>query len=327
MYVQCINDPLVYVIETTSAVVIQTINNNSNYKTTTRNTFTVSPCGSLLFTKCPNDDQIKCNRVSNEEAIGQFRIPISLASRKYSVTSLTFHPNKNLLAFTIFGDVISSCLFIMCSECDGMSKPLDDDMIRYEDNIRRNFPNLDDFRKIQNTVDGNQTITIDSILNRIDDLFFMAIRNTQQTENDQFNEMQQFLTKFRLETPQMITDANELTASNPNGISEVINKVEAYFNELSSASGESERIDTKNNGLFEKSNALRASWQLQSTTKSHDSHSNSSNHTFGIDETNEPNEESKRSDENEKSDATYSIETDTSKRSNLTFEVPSKMNN
>lgn len=99
LYVQCINDPLIYVIETTSVVVVQTIKYSDHDHNTVMeiwNSFTISPCGSMLFVKCPNDDQIKCMRLSNEEQIAEIRIPISC---KYSITSLAYHPNKNLLVF------------------------------------------------------------------------------------------------------------------------------------------------------------------------------------------------------------------------------------
>lgn len=329
MYVQCINDPLVYAIEITSAVVIQTIKYADEGHTSldTRNTFTVSPCESLLFTKCPSEDQIKCIRVSNEEQFGQMRIPISLATRKYSVTSLTYHPSKNLIACSIFGDVISSCLFVMYNESDVMKKEHDS---RYEDDLQHDIHALEEWhngrsQEFGDTAEvGIKSIAIDSILNRIDDLFFMAIRSPQQDDTDQFKEMQQFLEKLRLESPKMLTDGNQRSATTPNGKSDVSNKVEAYLTELSSASGESKKGEPKSNSLFEKPN-VRASWQLQSTSKvsskSDDSHSDSSHHTFEVTKPAKQKTQSKRSDDNEMSNATYSIESDMSKRSNLTFEI------
>lgn len=318
LYVQCMNDPLIYAIEITSAVVIQTINfiNEADLSTEFRTTFTVSPCGSLIFTKCINDDQIKCIRISNDEQIGHFRIPISVATRKYSVTSLTFHSNKNLVACSIFGDAINSCLILMYNENDSI-KNAHDVTNQYEDDLEHSVHTLDEWhtKRAQEIRDldatnGIKSHAIDSILNRIDDLFFMAIQSPQYSNDiDQFKEMQQFLETFRLESPQLNTTDDQHQI-------EQMDKVDAYSNEVSCASGESKKSNLKSNVITEMPN-IRNSWQLQSTTKisSKDtSNSDSSHHTFDITKKN-------KSDENEMSHATYSIESDTSKHSNLTFEV------
>lgn len=124
LYVQCVNDPLIYAIETTSAIIVKTIRFADDYHITLelRNTFTVSPCGTVIFTKSAHEDQIKCIRISNEEHLGQFRIPISLTTKKYAVTSLCYHPSKDLISCSIFGDTIHSCLFLLCHETEEMSK-------------------------------------------------------------------------------------------------------------------------------------------------------------------------------------------------------------
>lgn len=332
LYAQCINDPFVYAIEITSGVVIQTIKyaDEGHASFELRNTFTVSPCGTLIFTKCLNEDQIKCIRVSNDEQIGQFRIPISLATRKYSVTSLTYHPDKNLMACSIFGDVINSCLFMMYSECDSR-KEEHDFVNRYDVDLEPNFHTLDEWRTNRthaiNGDDFNTGIGIKSILNRIDDLFFMAIRSPQNDDGiDQFKEMQQFFDKFHMESSQMIGDGNENMASHSqNQVVEQSDKIDAHSNEISSASGESKKGDFKSNSLFEKSTG-RKSWQLQSTTKlssksNNDSLSDSSNHTIEDSQPYKETNRTKNSDDHELSNATYSIESNTSKRSNLTFEI------
>lgn len=325
---QCINDSVVYAIETTSAEVIQTIKctDGGHYLLETRNAFTTSPCASLIFTKCPSEDQIKCIRISNGVQIGQFRIPISLTTRKYSVTSLSFHPSKNLIACSIFGDMISSSLFLFCSEADNVKRE-HDRFSRCEDDFKHDFNALEEWPKIQSkkstTSGGSSSVAFDSILNRIDDLFFMAIRSPKHTEDtDQFREMKLFLQKFQQESPQIVSErANEQIRQSQN---ETELERPDRRNEFSSVSVGSKIEQMKNNELLEKRDG-RNSWQFRGTTnasaKSDDSHSNASHNTFRVDLQSKRDTHLKKSDGNDLSNATYSVGSDISNVTNLTFEI------
>lgn len=327
LFVQCTNDPLIYVIETTSAVVIQTIkysDHDHNAFMEIRSTFTVSPCGSLLFVKSPNDDQLKCIRLSNEEQIAEIRIPISLTTCKYSITSLAYHPNKNLLVCSIFGDLINASLFFICNETDTEqhTHPPGDVNEFYA------FQALDEWQKnheqefIQATDDGIKSIAIDSILNRIDDLFFMAIQNPKHNDNDesggagsgggggsgghdQFKEVHEFLEKIRIDPSQSRAEERE----NYDDDSEY--HVNSYSNEPSSQSGYHMMPVTKLN--------LRSDDESQSDV---------SRHTFDVEQSATKQKQNEtivapKIDENEQSNATFSIQSEsTSNHSNLTFEIP-----
>lgn len=221
LYVQCFNDPIIYVIEATSAIVIQTIKvtNEEMISLEIRNTFTVSPCDALIFTKCPKEDQIKCVQITNQEKIGQFRIPISLATRKYTVTSMSYHPTKNLIACTIFGDSISSCLFLMYNDTDGLSKLHETSRL---DEVRNSDGNI--FEEMQNIqtldmFDGNEIKSgpaLASILNRIDDLFSIAIQSPKHTNDyGRLNDMHVFLQKIRTDSiqPEVLEPIEQYTGT------------------------------------------------------------------------------------------------------------------
>lgn len=342
LFVQCINDPLIYTIETTSAVVIQTVkysDHDHNALLEFRNSFTVSPCGSLLFVKSPNDDQLKCIRLSNEEQIAEIRVPISLTTRKYSVTSLAYHPNKNLMVCSIFGDSISSSLLFMCNEADTeqSGQPSNDlnEFCDLNDNLNQSYHALDEWQKhheqefIAATDKGIKSIAIDSILNRIDDLFFMAIRSPKQTDdgsggrgdggdggvNDQFKEVQEFLEKIRLDSSESKVNGHRFAVDDHSD--ERDNHLNAHSNESSSRSGgDSNRHDSKGYRMLPvtKQSARNAS------------QSDTSHHTFDV----EPSAIKQRNtvavpkdDDNEPSNATFSVQSDnTSNQSNLTFEIP-----
>lgn len=353
LFVQCSDDPLIYSIETTSAVVIQTIkysDHDHNTLLEIRNTFTVSPCGSLLFVKCPNNDQINCMRLSNEQQIVEIPLPISLTTRKYSITSLAYHPSKNLIVCSIFGDLINSSLFLICYETDieQSSQPPNDANQLYDSNdlnLNRSFHALDQWQKnheqdfIAATDNGIKSIAIDSILNRIDDLFFMAIRSPKHSDDnaadiDQFKEVQEYLEEIHINSKQ--SKAHERNQSNEKSN---INVNNTHSNERSSQSDDSNRQDTKNgfNMLSMSNQNARTPWQLRHTSNASMSHSNdesqsnASNHTFSIEATAPKQHKavvSPKSDENELSNATFSIQSESmSNHSNLTFEIPKMKHN
>lgn len=310
LYVQCIDDPLIYTIETTSAIVIQTIKYTDDIDgMQMRNTFTTSPCGSLVFTT--SADQIKCFRLSDGVCVGQIRIPISLMVKKYAVTSLTYHPTKNVIACSIFGSLIHSCLFLMCNESDRLvveRQPF----IRNEDDVYDH--SLAEWRNIQSheltNVGEIKSSAVESILNRIDDLFFLAIRSPKHMDaKGQLIDMQFLLEKFSL--------AQE-------SVPERQNVEKASVHEISSGSAGTAESKTNIEILDESTKKIDFLQELKAiqkqkkiNAKSIDSESSSSRHTFRIDRV----AKTKKSNGNDLSNATYSIESDASKQSNLTFEI------
>lgn len=336
---------MIYTIETTSAVVIQTIkysDHDHNALMEFRHTFTVSPCGSLLFVKSPNEDQLKCIRLSNEEQIAEIRMPISLTTRKYSVTSLAYHPSKNLMVCSIFGDSISASLFFICNDSDteqsGQQSNDLNEFYGFNDNLNQSYHALDEWQKnheqefIAATDNGIKSIAIDSILNRIDDLFFMAIRSPKQNEddeggggggggqNDQFTEVQEFLEKIRIDSSESKVNGHRFSIENERRNRD---DTESYGNNHSngpsSHSGDSSRHDSKGYRMLPVTKLnLRSDDASQSDT---------SHHTFDV----EPMAMKRDTvaipkiddNEHEQSNATFSVQSDsTSNQSNLTFEVP-----
>lgn len=322
LYVQCFNDPLIYAIETTSAIVVQTIKTTSEeiISLENQNTFTVSPCGSFIFSKCPNDDQVKCIRTSNEEQIGQFRIPISLTTRKYTVTSLNFHPTQNVIACSIFGDQINSCLFLMYNETDATNKQHKTTDRRDEDRDFNSFAELHNNRPLEMfSNDENQSKpAFVSILNRIDDLFCIAIQSPKHTNDyDRLKEMHAFLQKLRVDSTQSVVC---------DSIRQFAPLNQANRNECQYSDNIDNSDSTKSKGSeFEKNNSERMQERKMFSKSSGESQSNDSCHTFRIETRNKHN--SKNGVDNDISNATYSIQSSTSDPSNfssLTYEVKKK---
>lgn len=301
LYVQCFNDPIIYVIEATSAIVIQTIKvtNEEMISLEIRNTFTVSPCDALIFTKCPKEDQIKCVQITNQEKIGQFRIPISLATRKYTVTSMSYHPTKNLIACSIFGDSISSCLFLMYNDTDGISKLHETSRLDEVRNLDGNI--FEEMRNIQtlDMFDGNEIKSgpaLASILNRIDDLFSIAIQSPKHTNDyGRLNDMHVFLQKIRTDSIQP----------------EILEPIEQYTGKFMSDSCSDDLVlEEKRNEFINKQKTHR---QSQFNSKSpEESESNDSHHTFNIES---------------KSKQISNIDDEHIANSNATFSIPSDVSN
>lgn len=234
LYVQCINDPLLYVIETTSAVVIQTMQLSNDIpqfpNASERKLFTISPCGSFIFTNVSHDDKVDCFQLSNEENIGKFLIPSSIAARSFKVTSITYHPTLNLMACTVFGDLIDSSLFLA-----------------YHDNGKTNmtpkYPqHIDtiDFSVSSGLYGSKSNVpiisssnTVASILEQIDHLFFMAVQSPKSINDlERLKNMQTTLqnlqnsTADRLNKTETLIMEKNLSQANSRALSSGSNMME-----------------------------------------------------------------------------------------------------
>lgn len=187
IFVQCLNDPLIYGIDITSAIVTQTIEAGLE----TRRTFTISPCGTFIFTNVINDDRIGCIRILDANERTHFRLPISLTTRKYSITSLTFHPTKNIIACTSFGSSMNFCLYLMYHD-NGHEKSIGED-------LRHDLYSIDQWKGLrseESAICGSEAL--EAILHRIDDLFCIAIQSPKHfAKYEQLKQMQMDLEKFQ----------------------------------------------------------------------------------------------------------------------------------
>lgn len=257
-----------------------------------------------------------------------------------SVTSLAYHPNKNLMVCSIFGDLINSSLFVLTNAMDtteqSVQHPFDDahGFYKLNDNLNQSYHALDQWQRnhedefIAATDDGIKSNAIDSILNRIDDLFCMAIRSPKNNDSndfggsmDQIKEVQEFLEKIHIESTQ-----SKAAQNRPNDTEN------HDSNGPSCQSSDFSRPDSKGYRMLSasKQNAC-ASWQLQSTTnasRAHsddDSPSDASHHTFSVEPPARNQNEivvGRKSDEYELSNATFSIQSvSASNNSNRTFEI------
>lgn len=200
IFVQCLNDPLIYGIDITSAIVTQTIETALE----TRHTFTISPCGTFIFTNGIKDDQIECIRILDANERTHFRLPISLTTRKYLITSLTFHPTKNIIACTLFGSSMNFCLYLMHHD-NGHEKSIGED-------LRLDLHSIDQWnglRSKESAICGSEAL--EAILHRIDDLFCIAIQSPKHfAEYEQLKQMQMDLEKFQQPLRHLNMDDREL---------------------------------------------------------------------------------------------------------------------
>lgn len=333
LYVQCANDPLIYVIETTSAIVMQTLNTSIGsgleFSQQKRSTFNISPCGSKIFTSNSIENRIECINLTNISERNFFHIPVSLATRKMSITSFSYHPQKHLLATGIFGDILNASLYLIAYENETASKTnqmkASDFSFGKDVDLERDLHKLEEWhniRTINNNVDNKfKPNTFDSILNRIDDLFFMAIQTPKHTDDyEQLKDMQSALEKLqRLSQVQIPTSPNERDAVQTEYIENVNEKHKIDLRSHSESSesinivGTVEHVEKNDQIVFFDKKQKR-----NERKKSNDS--KSSHGTFVLNETQNKKANKQLSDEDAK-DGTYSIQSNGSERSNLTFEI------
>lgn len=181
IFVQCLNDPLIYVIDITSTIVTQTIETDLG----TSRTFTISPCGTFILTNGRNEDQIKCIRILDAKESTHFRLPISLTTRKYLITSLTFHPTKNIIACTLFGKSMNFCLYLMYHDNRNIHEKSIGENLRFDST---SIDQWNGFRFEESARFGSEAL--DFFLQRIDDLFRIAIYNPKHfTEYEQLKQV------------------------------------------------------------------------------------------------------------------------------------------
>lgn len=295
IFVQCLNDPLIYVIDITSAIVTQTIKTALE----TRQTFTISPCGTFIFTNCMNNDQIKCIHILDAKEGTHFRLPISLTAQKYLITSLTFHPTKNIIACTLFGSLMDFCLYLMYHDNGNIHEK------SIAEDLRLNLNFIDQWnglRSKDSIIFGSEAI--EAILHRIDDLFCIAIQSPKHfAEYEQLKQMQMDLEKIQQPLRNLDIDEKELE------------NVAKDFQKNSN--GSIKIFEIKH--LSEEHRSHAKNLDINATQ------STSSNQTFTLEKKPQQTETvltfNEKSKESEKSSQTYSINSD---RSNLTFDVQKK---
>lgn len=206
LYVQCVNDPTIYVIETMTGLVIQTIQLASDAQPLPlaaheRKTFTISPCGFLIFCTASHHDTIECFKLSNGEKVAQYIIPLPLIVRACKVTSMIHHPSMNLMAFTIFGDSIDSSLHVAYHDNGETVEP--NYALRTFGSLalkgqaeRSFFDALSTTPAASNAYVSNALL---SILEQIDDLFMVATPSPRRNYDfERLKDMQLTLQRLQL---------------------------------------------------------------------------------------------------------------------------------
>lgn len=181
---QTIKDPIIYSIEIISGTVIQSIGEQNAQRTNVHKPFTLSPCGSHLFTS--NNNAIECWHCLNDKKMAQIQISISLDST--FISSLSYHPNKFLMACSVYGDASNVCMLLLNYENNDLNQMNDSNLSNYDrsNDLDRDLMALERWNCARAKTlyeNGNTLHTFNNILNRIDDLFFMAIKSPNRTDD------------------------------------------------------------------------------------------------------------------------------------------------
>lgn len=168
LYAQCVNDPLIHSIEITSGIVVQSIGEPHAKCAVGRQTFAFSSCGSLLF-KANAGAKITCWNQLNDDDVHTLKLPI--ASGRAFISSLIYHASKFWLACTVYGDKTS--LLLLGYENNGyeMHEPLQSIQNEKIEPPTKAVPIPRTFGTFRN------------ILSRIDDLFALAMKSTNCTDD------------------------------------------------------------------------------------------------------------------------------------------------
>lgn len=226
LYVQCVNDPIIYVIETMTALVIQTIQLSSDAQSLPlsahdRKTFTISPCGFLIFANTSGHDRIECFKISTGEKVAEYLTPIPIAARSFKITSVKYHPNMNVMVYTIFGDSIEANMFVLYHDNgkDGVNVEQKHTLRNVGEHMMKNEAERSFFDALYAMPSISSACVSDaliSILEQIDDLFMVATPSPRQNGDfDRLNDMQRTLQRLQVSADQCrLTENQALDPSN-----------------------------------------------------------------------------------------------------------------
>lgn len=195
IYVQCINDPQTHCVEIVSGVIIQTIGSridNSTVQHSNRSQLVVSSCGSIIFTahNCEifgwnylNGTKITSKKISPTDAD-----TLSIGKNIF-ISSIAVHPKKSsLLSCTLhgYGGVDGAIIMILLNiQADRSESIVNPDMVRNAEDSSNDREALESWHQIRKDVlvDDPPIDSFDDILDRIDNLFHMAIKSPNRTDD------------------------------------------------------------------------------------------------------------------------------------------------
>lgn len=286
LYVQGVNDPSIHSVETTSGIVIQSIGGDQSCAG--RQTFTFSSCGSLLF-KSSGAGKILCWNQLNDEHVNTLKLPI--AGGRTFISSLVYHPSTFLLVCTVYGDTNGACMLILSHEINQMNalpvQTFQNDEHHDDGTIEQKLCIEDESSKA--IMPAAKTFgTFVNILSRIDDLFALAMKRPNCTDDyKQRKQMEISLQQLKAPIQLMSSDVNGSDQAIDTTISsEAENDAKPMRNVLPQMIDASDSNSTHSNNTF----------TLEKATKSDNDDEANDDHTFNVE----------NSDEN--SNATFEIE-------------------
>lgn len=192
MYIQCVKDARAHCIDLSTGVVIQTLGSNttnilSDHKHRTQ--LAISKCGTIVFTSTKHEiihwnhfhetRVMETNLLANEFNMNEL-------DETTFISSLTIHPRFNsLVACTLYGHGNKLPMIILNNQPSKLSSSQinADDLI--ENVLENEREAIDRWRQIRQEIFANDEHigTFDNILERIDDLFNMAVTSPNRTDD------------------------------------------------------------------------------------------------------------------------------------------------
>lgn len=195
IYIQCANDSKIHSLETSSGIIIQSLGGTENLSVHDKNMQTqlaISACGSIIFSTINNEITV-WNHFS-ETKLNTIKLtaqPVNLIEidKNTFISSISIHPKANhLLCCTMYGGSdLKISMFLFNNKSDSITNEvISVHANEFIENTQENErAAVDRWRKIRQEIfaDDQNIETFDNILERIDDLFHMAIKSPNHTDD------------------------------------------------------------------------------------------------------------------------------------------------
>lgn len=301
LYAQCGNDTFIHCIEITSGIIIQSYGEiysaTSPHAMQKHKKFTVSACGSLVFNA--QNAKILCWNYLNEQKCGELHIPPTSVESNTFISTMDYHPNLLLMVSSIYGENNNTSICLMSYENDD-NKSLHDINITSDYNVENELEQdllaLERWHRIrQNVLENDEKAinTFDKIIDRIDNLFNIAIKKPNHTD-DYKQQIQCKVDKVKstLEATNEFTLSPELSAT-LNESTHVIENVSQLNEDSTNTTEKSKETPNANNEMYELTSNSSVTYVIEENTNDNigkeyanvnlsNSSNTSSNRTFKI---------------------------------------------
>lgn len=192
LYMHCVNNHQTMCVEVASGIVIQSLNASTNANNHRNHCYplAMTACGTIFFTVNNTEiiawDHLNATQMSTMKILPD-ELDMSVIDSSVFISSLAVHPKINtLLSCTLYGASDITTMFLLNNRLDAASAASNAATMHYIENTADTKREaIDRWRQIRQEifVDDQNINTIDDILERIDDLFHMAIKSPNRTDD------------------------------------------------------------------------------------------------------------------------------------------------